>query len=281
LPDKSELFEEWKNGKRIKDLAKKYGVSYNVIRRILIAYDRQAYKEIAKIKRTVRSRKKLSVTNSKLYEQWKNGMSTRALAKKYKVSRQSIRRRLKECNRREYKEIAQKKIADSIAKHRKKISVPPDKLMEQWLRGESTATLAREYHVSRQTIARILMKYGKDLYLKIVKERITNARTKELQIPIDELKKRWENGESPENLEKASGVNYRTILNKLAEYYKQQYKKIAEKRSGLGSFRARRLGADSLFELNVKRILEKYGFSTKKFILKLGHLPTRLPATRQ
>ena len=106
LPSDLELFEEWKKGKRIKDLAKKYGVSYTVIRKILIAHDEMAYRDIARIRRARKNAKELSVTNAKLYEQWKNGMSTRTLARKYKVSRQTIVRRLKECNGQEYKELA-------------------------------------------------------------------------------------------------------------------------------------------------------------------------------
>lgn len=265
-----ELFERWKSGRRIKDLAKEYKVSYTVVRRILMEYDFKDYKEIARIKRAGKNKKKLSVIASELYELWKNGKSIRALAKKHKVSRQTIARRLKEYNEQEYGEIAKNKIAVSIAERRKKIPVPPNEILDRWMKGESTATLAREYRVSRQTISRILVKHNKEEYLKTVKDRITSARTKELLIPITELLERWKKGESPENLEKISGVNYRTILNKLAKFFKQQYKEIAEKRSGFGSVRAKRLGADSLFELNVRRILEKHGIQSKKSTLKLG-----------
>lgn len=267
----SEASDRWKKGERIKDLAKRYGVSFGAARRKLMENDENAYREIARINRARRGKEKLSVSDVKLFQLWKNGKSTRALAKKLGVSRQTISRRLKEYNAQEYSEVAKKKIAAKISEiaKEKKISIPTDELSKLWENGKSTATLARENKVSRQTISRILIKRNRAEYQTIAKHRIITARTKELLIPMPELFDRWENGESPEKLEKECGISYRQILNKLRAYDKDRYKKNAERR-GLGSIRAKNCGVDSLFELNVGRILERHGILSKRTTLKFG-----------
>jgi Mor family transcriptional regulator len=232
----SELLAELNAGKSTRDLAKEYDVSPGTIRSRLREYDKEAYTRIACQRTSSKSdgqRKELPVSDSELHKQWKDRESIRALAQKYKVSRQTITRRLKEYNEQEYNETAKDKIAASIAERRKKIPITPKEVFDQLVKGESTATLAEKYHVSRQTISRILMKHDNDQYQKIVKERIANGRTKELLTPIDELKKRWENGESQENLEGLSGISYRQLLERLKRYDPTGYKEIAERRRRL------------------------------------------------
>jgi very-short-patch-repair endonuclease len=192
-------------------------------------------------------------------------MSTRNLAKKYNTSRQTIERRLKECNEREYKEIAKRKIAASIAEIAKEKEIPMSRseLSEQFVNGKSTRTLAGECNVSHQTIGRNLSKFNKEQYKTIARQNMLTGNTKDLPVSILEIFDKWENGEAPENLETLCGLSYRQILERLKTYDPVRYKAVAERR-GLGSIRARQYGARSLFELNVKRILEKHGIQPKR-----------------
>jgi hypothetical protein len=129
--------------------------------------------------------------------------------------------------------------------------------------------LAEQCNVSRQTITRNLAKFNEEQYETIAKQNILTARTKDLPLPISEVFDKWENGETPENLEKLCGISYRQILERLKAFDPVRYKRVAERR-GFGSIRAKPYGARSLFELNVRRILRKYGIEAKETALKLG-----------
>jgi uncharacterized protein (DUF433 family) len=271
-----EIFAKWKAGKSSKELAKEYGVNPGTIRNRLREYDKKSYAHIAGDRTSPRSdgqRKELPIPTSELYEQWKNGKSMRALAKKYKVSRQTIERRLKEYNEQEYNEIAKAKIIASIEGRRKEIAAPPNEIVERYSNGESAAELAEQFNVSRPTITRLLERHGNEDYQRIAQERIITGRTKDLQAPISEVMEKWANGETPENLEKLCNISYRQLLEKLKAYDPTRYREVAQRR-GLGSIRAKPYGARSLFELRVRRILEKHGIYTKETTLKLGkHRP--------
>jgi transposase len=205
----NEIADEWRNGRTIKDIAKEYGVSYTVIREILLAHDEEIYRETARIRRA-RRRKELSVTNSKLREEWKNGMSTRDLADKYNVSRQTIERRLKENGEEEYRDIAKRKIASSIAEiaKQKVILTTLSEIYEQFKSGKSTGNLAEEYGVSRQTISRMLAKFNKEEYKTLAKQRMLAGNAKDTRAPTSGAgPPRWENGESQEDSEKSQGID--------------------------------------------------------------------------
>ena len=171
----SELLAELKAGKSSRELAVKYGVSPGTIRNRLREYDKKTYISVARQRNSPKSngqREQLPVSDSELHERWKDGESTRDLAKKYNVSRQTITRRLKEYNPEEYNETARNKIAKSIAERRKKIPALPSELLNQFIKGESTAALAKKYNVSRQTMERVLLKHDRDLYKRTVNDRI-------------------------------------------------------------------------------------------------------------
>jgi len=237
-------------------------------------YNKKLYARIANSRTSPKSnghKKELSAPVSRIYQQWKNGKSTRALAKQYKVSRQTIRRRLKTYNEQEYREISKKKIAAKIAEiaAEKEIPMSTFELSKKWKNGKSTRILADQCNVSRQTISRKLAKFNGEEYRQLAKRKITIGRTKELPVSTAEIFKKWENGESPENLERLCGISYRQILEKLKACDPIRYKRVAERR-GLGSGRAKPYGARSLFELNVRRILEKHGIQAKETTLKLS-----------
>jgi Mor family transcriptional regulator len=270
----SELFAKWKTGKSSRKLAKIFNVSPTTILARLRNHNKRLYARIANSRTSPKSnghRKELSAPVSGIYEQWKNGKSTRVLAKQYKVSRQTIRRRLKTYNEQEYKEISKKKIAAKIAEiaAEKEIPMSSFELSKEWKNGKSTRILADQCNVSRQTISRKLAKFnGKD-YKDLAKRKIAIGRTKELPVSTAKVFQKWENGESPENLERLCRISYRQILEKLKAYDPNRYKRVAERR-GLGSIRAKLYGARSLFELNVRRILEKHGIRAKETTLKFG-----------
>jgi len=106
--------------------------------------------------------------------------------------------------------------------------------------------------VSRHTISGRLAKYNEKEYQNIAKHRIFTAGTKELPMPLPELFERWKNGESPENLEKLCKISYRQLLEKPKTYDPPRHKAVAEGR-GLGSIRAKRLGARSLVQKRRER----------------------------
>jgi transposase len=268
----SELLDELKTGKSTTALADEYNVSPGTIRNRLREHNKKAYDQIAKTRTSPKSngRRKNLLSSAKLYEEWMHGKSIRDLAKKCKVSRQTITRRLKEYNEQEYKEIAKTKIMDSIDNRQKIASESYTEIVKQYTRKDkSAAEIAEEFNVSRPTITRILEKYGKEEYQRIAQDRILTGSTKELPVPMKEAMKKWETGATQEDLERLCGISYRQILEKLKAYDPARYKQVAERR-GLGSIRAKKYGARSLFELNVKRILEKHGIHTKEIVLKLG-----------
>lgn len=173
-----------------------------------------------------------------IVRKYENGINPENIAKEYRVSYSTINRKINQY----YENIEIER--PFLKRGGKKIELPIEDIVEKYEKGTNTEKIAREYGISYSTIDSRL----KDYYKEIGVERpfLKRGETR-IELPIEEIVEKYENGTNPENIAKEYGISYCTIYSRLKEYYK----KIGEKRPFL------KRGGKRI-EIQIERIVEKY-----------------------
>ena len=104
-----------------------------------------------------------------------------------------------------------------LGRGRKKIELPIEEIVKKWEQGVTQKELSKEYGVSEALIGRRISEY----YEKEEK----GKPKKRIELPIEEIVKKWEQGTTQEKLSKEYGVSGFTISKRISEYYEKEEKK--------------------------------------------------------
>ena len=111
-----------------------------------------------------------------------------------------------------------------LGRGRKKIELPIEEIVKKWEQGVTQKELSKEYGVSDVTIRKRISEY----YEKEEKEKPK----KRIELPIEEIVKKWERGITQKELSKRYGVSKSTINKRISKYYqKKKRKKNEEKKA--------------------------------------------------
>jgi len=150
---------------------------------------------------------KIEIPIDEIVKKWKQGDTQRELAIEYGVSTNTINKRISEY----YEKIGK-------PKRRQKIELPINEIIEKWKQGATQRELAKEYGVSVNTIGRRIAEYHKKIGKPNPKQK------QKIDLPINEIVEKWEKGVTQRELTKEYGVSYRTIRNRISEYYEKEGK---------------------------------------------------------
>ena len=112
----------------------------------------------------------------------------------------TIRKRISEYYEKEEKE-----------KPKKRIELPIEEIVKKWKQGVTQKELSKEYGVSEALIGRRISEY----YEKEEK----GKPKKRIELPIEEIVKKWEQGVTQKELSKEYGVSRVTINKRISEHY--------------------------------------------------------------
>ena len=111
-----------------------------------------------------------------------------------------------------------------LGRGRKKIELPIEEIVKKWEQGVTQKELSKEYGVSEALIGRRISEY----YEKEEKEKPKQR----IELPIEEIVKKWERGITQKELSKRYGVSKSTINKRISKYYqKKKRKKNEEKKA--------------------------------------------------
>ena len=111
-----------------------------------------------------------------------------------------------------------------LGRGRKKIELPIEEIVKKWEQGVTQKELSKEYGVSRVTINKRISEYYEKEEKGKPKQRI--------ELPIEEIVKKWERGITQKELSKRYGVSKSTINKRISKYYqKKKRKKNEEKKA--------------------------------------------------
>ena len=111
-----------------------------------------------------------------------------------------------------------------LGRGRKKIELPIEEIVKKWEQGVTQKELSKEYGVSDVTISKRISEY----YEKEEKEKPKQR----IELPIEEIVKKWERGITQKELSKRYGVSKSTINKRISKYYqKKKRKKNEEKKA--------------------------------------------------
>ena len=111
-----------------------------------------------------------------------------------------------------------------LGRGRKKIELPIEEIVKKWEQGVTQKELSKEYGVSDVTIRKRISEY----YEKEEKEKPKQR----IELPIEEIVKKWERGITQKELSKRYGVSKSTINKRISKYYqKKKRKKNEEKKA--------------------------------------------------
>ena len=111
-----------------------------------------------------------------------------------------------------------------LGRGRKKIELPIEEIVKKWEQGVTQKELSKEYGVSEALIGRRISEY----YEKEEK----GKPKKRIELPIEEIVKKWERGITQKELSKRYGVSKSTINKRISKYYqKKKRKKNEEKKA--------------------------------------------------
>ena len=101
-----------------------------------------------------------------------------------------------------------------------KIELPIDEIVKKWKQGATQKELVKEYGVARTTIDKRISEY----YKREGKQRPKKELNLKIELPIDEIVEKWEQGATQKELAKEYGVSTQTINNRISEYYEKEGK---------------------------------------------------------
>ena len=158
-------------------------------------------------------KKRIELPIEEIVKKWKQGVTQKELSKEYGVSEALIGRRISEYYEKEEK-----------GKPKQRIELPIEEIVKKWEQGVTQKELSKEYGVSGFTISKRISEYYEKEEKKKPKQRI--------ELPIEEIVKKWERGITQKELSKRYGVSKSTISKRISKYYqKKKRKKNEEKKA--------------------------------------------------
>ena len=109
-----------------------------------------------------------------------------------------------------------------LGRGRKKIELPIEEIVKKWEQGVTQKELSKEYGVSRVTINKRISEYYEKEEKGKPKQRI--------ELPIEEIVKKWERGITQKELSKRYGVSKSTINKRISKYYQKKKRKKNEEK---------------------------------------------------
>ena len=200
-----EIVKRWEQGTTQKKLSKEYGVSRVTISKRISEYYEKEKKE--------KPKQRIELQIEEIVKKWEQGITQEKLSKEYGVSEYIIRKRISEYYEKEEKE-----------KPKQKIELPIEEIVKKWEQGVTQKELSKEYGVSEALIGRRISEYYEKEEKGKPKQRI--------ELPIEEIVKKWERGITQKELSKRYGVSKSTISKRISKYYqKKKRKKNEEKKA--------------------------------------------------
>lgn len=178
--------------------------------------------------------KKIELPIQEIIEKYKAGSTTRELGVEYGVSHGTISNRMIE---------HYKKFGEEVPDHKTK-ELPMKDIIQKYESGIKIQDLASQYNVKYNTMNIKIEKYYKDI--GEIRFQCKKGR-KKLQIPIEDIIRRYEDGLSQEQIAEEYKVSQVYIWGRIEEYYTQTGREKPIKKSG----RKRK-------ELPIDEIVEQY-----------------------
>ena len=147
-----------------------------------------------------------------IVKKWKQGDTQRELAIEYGVSTNTINKRISEYYEKIVKSKPKRK---QKPKPKPRIELPIDEIVEKWKQGTTQTELAKEYSVSTNTIGRRIAEYHKKIGKPNPKQK------QKIDLPINEIVKKWKRGSTKTELAIEYGISYFTINSRISEYYEK------------------------------------------------------------
>lgn len=231
-----ESFVEYRRNRklRLKDIAKKIGLSYSTIRTYFIEHFGDEYKRIAKMKNNKGGFRKLSkVVVKNAFKEYKGDskLKLEELAKRLKVSRTTLRKSLKEEFGEKYTNLTKEKSRTS----RKITDEQIRKAFEEYKNGKHTTEIARELGIKRCTLQSRLIKLFGKRYRELAKKRSVKDAGETLQKVSDkEIVEAFEKYKKSKitlkRLAKNLGIDHTSLIERFQKRFDERYKRIAKSR---------------------------------------------------
>ena len=155
---------------------------------------------------------KIELPIDEIVKKWKQGATQKELAKEYGVSTNTINKRISEYYEKIVKSKPKRK---QKPKPKPRIELPIDEIVEKWKQGTTQTELAKEYNVSTNTIGRRIAEYHKKIGKPNPKQK------QKIDLPINEIVKKWKRGSTKTELAIEYGISYFTINSRISEYYEK------------------------------------------------------------
>ena len=163
------------------------------------------------LKDVKRGRKKIELPIEEIVKKWEQGVTQKELSKKYGGSQELISKRIIEYYEKEEKEKPKRKT-------KQRIKLPVEEIVEKWEQGTTQKELSKEYGVSDDTVKKRISEY----YEKEGKEKPKRKTKRRINLPVDEIVKKWGQGITQKELSKEYGVSDATIKKRISEYYRKK-----------------------------------------------------------
>ncbi|WXG43406.1 MAG: hypothetical protein WED04_05110 [Promethearchaeati archaeon SRVP18_Atabeyarchaeia-1] len=248
------IWSELELGTSLIAIARRHGVSHTTVVNRLKQDDAWKYAEIMKTRRNAQEIVDLRSTWAEL----KNGMPITEIARKRKINRATLARKLRRDDPMKYDGIMMTR------RHAEKKIVDLQAVWTELYGGTSLTRVAKEYDVSHATLINRLRRDDARNYTRVAKKhRHAEKKNVDLQTVWTELAR----GLPVTQIAKKYKVAYPTLAGRLRRDNIKKYRKIMEEvrplkrriSTGFGSPEAKREGADSMLELRVKKLLENHG----------------------
>ena len=198
-----EIVEKWEQGTTQKELSKEYGVSDDTVKKRISEY----YEKEGKEKPKRKTKRRINLPVDEIVKKWGQGVTQKDLSKEYGVSEALISKRISEYYEKEGKE-----------KPKQRINLPIDEIVKKLGQGVTQKDLSKEYGVSEALINKRIFEY----YEKEGKEKPKRKTKRRINLPVDEIVKKWGQGITQKELSKEYGVSDGTIKKRISEYYRKK-----------------------------------------------------------
>ena len=216
-----EIVSKWENGATQQELADEYGIT----RRTIIIKIKEWYEEKGKIKSRVSGRNRIELPMEEIVLKWENGATQQELADEYGISRGTVITRIKEWY--EKKEKIKPKTKRDGGQNKKEL--PMEEIVSKWENGATQQELADEYGITRRTINTRIKEWYEEKGK--IKPRISGKNR--IELPMEEIVSKWENGTTLKELVDEYGTSFETIRTRIKEWYEKKEKiKPKTKRDG-------------------------------------------------
>jgi transposase-like protein len=264
-----EAWDRLANGESMTKLCKEYGISHRTLQKRLRQTDPKRY---ARIRSRFGSYPRLVLPWKTIWARFKQGEKITSLARQYNVSHEYLFHGLQERYGDKYKEFMTKnRVKGKIERARE---LTPDDVWRRLRRGETVEKIASELGLGGRTLSYRLEQIDKVRY-----RRLMDNRKPEVP-PTSDLWRELEKGHSLTELAKRYNIPRKTLSRRLQNANSKKYRetmrtanlkhKISKRQ--LFSLRRQRIqGAESQFELQVRKILESHNIQFEyRSYLKLG-----------